>query len=205
MADTWIVKGGRAMGSLETRKDRSTCYAINKIIGLLSKASVDRFIDLTYWGEKITVDPEVKAAINHIRGFLTDKNHPARDLFQRVFTTLSEYKRRRIFQTLFLNAWFLGGRKRDYWEERHPDIFFQLYTNGTLMTQQTAPQPKSPEALYDHRQPARDEGGDREEPPLLHPSRCRGDLHISLKIYGPLCREIWRVGRLCVERGISEH
>jgi MoaA/NifB/PqqE/SkfB family radical SAM enzyme len=200
------------MESLESLKDRSTYYAINKIIDLLSSVSVDRFITLTYWGEKLTTDPEVKASIGHIRRFLTDTTHPARDLFQRVFTTLSEYKRRRIFQSLFLNAWFLGGQKRDYWEEhhgfrppfimilsptlkcnlrckgcytlgygmkhelplelsdrilkeceelgiyfvtilggeplvypylyeiieRHPDIFFQLYTNGTLMTKELA-------------------------------------------------------------------
>ena len=200
------------MGSLESLKDRSTYYAINKIIDLLSSGSVDRFIHLTYWGEKLTTDPEVKAAIGHIRGFLTDTTHPARDLFQRVFTALNEHKRRRIFQSLFLNAWFLGGQKRDYWEthkgfrppfililsptlncnlrckgcytlgygtkhelplelanrilgeceelgiyfvtilggeplvyphlfpliEGHPDIFFQVYTNGTLMTKEIA-------------------------------------------------------------------
>jgi MoaA/NifB/PqqE/SkfB family radical SAM enzyme len=203
-----------AMESLETIKDRSTYYAINKIIDLLSSASVERFINLTYWGEKLSADPEVRASIKHIRAFLTDTTHPARELFQRVFTTLSEDKRRRIFQTLFLNAWFLGGRKRDYWEqhrgfrppfililsptlkcnlrckgcytlgygmkhelsveladrilkeceelgiyfatilggeplvyphlfeliERHPDIFFQIYSNGTLMTQELAQQ-----------------------------------------------------------------
>jgi MoaA/NifB/PqqE/SkfB family radical SAM enzyme len=200
------------MSSIDSLKDRSTYYAINKIIDLLSSVSVERFISLTYWGEKLTTDPEVKTAIGHIRGFLTDTAHPARDLFQRVFTTLNEYKRRRIFQSLFLNAWFLGGQKRDYWEthhgfrppfililsptlkcnlrckgcytlgygmkhelpleladrilgeceelgiyfvtilggeplvyphlyeiiEGHPDIFFQLYTNGTLMTRDTA-------------------------------------------------------------------
>ena len=107
------------MESIENLKDRGTYYAINKIIDLLSNASVERFINLTYWGELLTVDPEVKAAINHVRRFLTDKNHPARELFQRVFNTLSEFKRRRIFQTLFLKAWFLGGRKRDYYEENH--------------------------------------------------------------------------------------
>jgi hypothetical protein len=74
------------MESRESLKDRSTYYAVNKIIGILSKASVDQFIDLTYWGEKLTTDPEVKSAIGHIRGFLTDATHPARDLFERVFT-----------------------------------------------------------------------------------------------------------------------
>jgi MoaA/NifB/PqqE/SkfB family radical SAM enzyme len=200
------------MGSLENLKDRSTYYAINKIINLLSKASVDKFIDLTYWGEKLSSDPEVRRSVEKIRSFLKDENHPARDLFQRVFMTLNEDKRRRIFQSLFLSAWFLGGKKRDYWEEhrgfrppfililsptlkcnlrckgcytlgygmkhqlplelsdriltecedlgiyfitilggeplvyphlfplieRHSDIFFQIYTNGTLMDQETA-------------------------------------------------------------------
>lgn len=54
-----------AMESLETLKDRSTYYAINKIIDLLSSASVERFISLTYWGEKLSSDPEVRASIQH--------------------------------------------------------------------------------------------------------------------------------------------
>ena len=200
------------MEPIENLRDRGTYYAINKIIGLLSKASVDRFVSLTYWGEKLTKDPEVNGAIKHIREFLTQEDHPARELFYRVFNTLSEHNRRRIFQSLFLNAWFLGGRKRDYWEktlgfrppfililsptlkcnlrckgcytlgygldhdlplelaerilkeceelgiyfvtmlggepmvyphlfdliEGHPGIFFQIYTNGTLLTRENA-------------------------------------------------------------------
>jgi MoaA/NifB/PqqE/SkfB family radical SAM enzyme len=200
------------METIENLKDRSTCFAINKVIDLLSKASVDRFVKLTYWGERLTRDPDISGAIKHIREFLTQEGHPAREIFYRVFNTLSEYKRRRIFQSLFLNAWFIGGRKRDYWEkeigfrppfililsptlkcnlrckgcytlgygmkhelplelaerilreceelgiyfitilggepmvyphlfeliERHPDIFFQIYSNGTLITQEEA-------------------------------------------------------------------
>jgi MoaA/NifB/PqqE/SkfB family radical SAM enzyme len=200
------------MDAPDSLKDRSVYYAITKIIDLLSSASVNRFINLTYWGEKLSADPEVRASIKHIRDFLTDTSHPARDLFQRVFTTLNEDKRKRIFQSLFLNAWFLGGRKRDAWQEkkgfrppfililsptlncnlrckgcytlgygmrheltletadrilseceelgiyfvtilggeplvyphlfalieRHPDIFFQVYTNGTLLTREIA-------------------------------------------------------------------
>lgn len=198
------------MEPTENLKDRSTYYAINKIIDLLSKVSVDRFIDLTCWGEKLTRDPEVKGPIKRVRGFLTQEDHPARELFYRVFNTLSEHKRRRIFQSLFLNAWFIGGRKRDCNEkklgfrppfililsptlkcnlrckgcytlgfemkhelpleladrilreceelgiyfitilggepmayphlfdliERHPDMYFQVYTNGTLLTRE---------------------------------------------------------------------
>jgi len=99
-------------------KDRSTYYAINMIIDLLSKVSVDTFVSLTYWGEKLTKDPEVQGAIRHVREFLTQEDHPARNLFHRVFNVLSERKRRRLFQSLFFNAWFIGEKKRDYWEER---------------------------------------------------------------------------------------
>ena len=105
------------MEAIESLKDRSTYYAINKIIHLLSKASVDRFVNLTYWGEKLTADPEVKGPIKQMREFLKQEDHPARELCYRVFNTLSEHKRRRIFQSLFLNAWFLGGRKRDCHEK----------------------------------------------------------------------------------------
>ncbi len=200
-------KRRQKMEAIDNIKDKGAQYAINKIIDLLSSSSVDRFIKLTNWGERLTVDPEVKRSISKIRGFLTDKTHPARNLFQRVFNTLSVEKRQRIFQSLFLHAWFLGGRKRDSWErekgfrppfililsptlncnlrckgcytlgygtkhelslatadrilseckelgiyfitilggeplvypplyeliERHPDIFFQIYSNGTLI------------------------------------------------------------------------
>jgi len=59
----------------------------------------------------LTKDPEVKGAIKHVREFLTQEDHPAKNLFHRVFDTLSEEKRRRLFQSLFLNAWFIGGGK----------------------------------------------------------------------------------------------
>jgi len=39
------------MESMQIIKDRSTYYAINMIIDLLSKISVDTFVSLTYWGE----------------------------------------------------------------------------------------------------------------------------------------------------------
>lgn len=106
------------MESIETMKDRGTYHAINVIIDLLSKVSVDTFVSLTYWGEKLTRDPEVQGAIRHVRQFLAQEDHPAKKLFHRVFNVLSEQKRRRLFQSLFLNTWFIGGKKRDYWEGR---------------------------------------------------------------------------------------
>ncbi len=200
------------METIDGLKEKGTQYAITKILSLLSNVSEDRFIQLTYWGEKLTRDPEVRDAIRKVRSLLKDKEHPAKKLFQRVLQRLPEENRRRIFNSLFLHAWFLGGRKRDFWEkqegfrppfimilsptlrcnlrckgcytlgygmkpelpleladrvlteceelgiyfvtilggepmvyphlfeiiERHPDIFFQVYTNGTLVTEEKA-------------------------------------------------------------------
>jgi len=76
------------MGSMENVKDKSTVYAINKIIDLLSSASVKRFINLTCWGEKLTADPDVKRSIQIIRGFLTDDTHPGAE---EIYTFRSKY------------------------------------------------------------------------------------------------------------------
>ena len=196
----------------ENLKDRSFYYSASKVIDLLSSVSEERFVQLTQWGEKLTRDPVVKKAIQKVRSLLEKEDHPARELFHRVMVRLSEENRRRIFHSLFLHAWFVGGRKRDYWEEKHgfrppfililsptwrcnlrcrgcytlgygmnaelsldvahkvlseceelgiyfvtilggepliypylfelmenhPDIFFQVYTNGTLLTQEKA-------------------------------------------------------------------
>ena len=196
----------------ENLKDRGFYYSASKIIDLLSSVSEERFVQLTQWGEKLTRDPVVKRAIQKVRSLLEKEDHPARELFHRVMVRLSEENRRRIFHSLFLHAWFVGGRKRDYWEEKHgfrppfililsptwrcnlrcrgcytlgygmnaelsldvahkvlseceelgiyfvtilggepliypylfdlmenhPDIFFQVYTNGTLLTQEKA-------------------------------------------------------------------
>jgi MoaA/NifB/PqqE/SkfB family radical SAM enzyme len=196
----------------ESFKDRGFYYSASKITDLLSSISEEKFVQMTQWGEKLTRDPVVKRAIKKVRYFLQREDHPARELFHRVMTRLSEENRRRIFHSLFLHAWFVGGRKRDYWEEKHgfrppfililsptwrcnlrcrgcytlgygmnaelpmdladkvlneceelgiyfvtilggeplvyphlfalieshPDIFFQVYTNGTLLTQEKA-------------------------------------------------------------------
>ena len=73
----------------ESIKDRSAQYAVSKIIDLLSRVSLDSFVHLTYWGEKLTSDPEVRGGIAHIRRFPTQDDHPARHLFSSVLTTLS--------------------------------------------------------------------------------------------------------------------
>jgi len=54
--------------SMEIIKDRSTYYAINMIIDLLSKVSADTFVSLTYWGEKLTRDPESRCRLQKVAG-----------------------------------------------------------------------------------------------------------------------------------------
>lgn len=182
------------------------------IIDLLGSISDENFIRLTYLAEKLTNDREILAGIRGIRNYLQNPDHAAKKLFRRVFDYLPEKNRRRIFETLFLRAWFLGNRKRTQFEkeygyrppfvmilsptlkcnlrckgcytlgygtspelsyevvdrvlkeceemaihfitvlggeplvyphlfrmvEEHPNIFFQIYTNGTLMTREIA-------------------------------------------------------------------
>lgn len=103
----------------ESLRDRGFYYSASKVVDLLSMVSEERFVQLTHWGEKLTRDPVVREAIRKVRFFIEKEDHPARQLFSRVMTTLSEENRRRIFHSLFLHAWFVGGRKRDYWEEKH--------------------------------------------------------------------------------------
>ncbi|RLB04622.1 MAG: radical SAM protein [Deltaproteobacteria bacterium] len=192
-------------------KDYATQQIVKKIISLLGKASDSRLIQMTYLGEKLTSDPEVRRAIQKIRYFLQN-GHPAKEIFYRVLNYLRYENQVKLFYTLFNNAWFFGGKKRDAFErehgyrppfimilsptmrcnlrckgcytlgyglkpeleyelvdrilyeceelgiyfvtilggepllypnlfeiiEGHPDIFFQIYTNGTLMTKEKA-------------------------------------------------------------------
>ncbi|UCC66705.1 MAG: radical SAM protein [Deltaproteobacteria bacterium] len=192
-------------------RDYTTQQIIKKIISLLGKVSDSRLMQMTYLGEKLTTDPEVRRSIQKIRFFLQN-GHPAKDLFYRVLTYLKYENQVKLFHTLFNNAWFFGAKKRDAFErdhgyrppfimilsptmrcnlrckgcytlgyglkpelefdvvdrilheceelgiyfitilggepllypqlyqmiEGHPDIFFQIYTNGTLMTKEKA-------------------------------------------------------------------
>ncbi len=87
-------------GTAGQQKGAGYQYGIKKRIGLLGKSSLDRFVRLAYWGQRLTSDPDVKDAISKIRNYLNQETHPARELFQRVFDVLSEQKGERLFRTL---------------------------------------------------------------------------------------------------------
>jgi MoaA/NifB/PqqE/SkfB family radical SAM enzyme len=99
-------------------KDYTTQQIIRNIISLLGKVSDSRLIQMTYWGEKLTSDPLVKSSIQKIRSFLQN-GHPAKELFYRVLNYLKYENQVKLFYTLFNNAWFAGGKKRDAFEIEH--------------------------------------------------------------------------------------
>jgi MoaA/NifB/PqqE/SkfB family radical SAM enzyme len=200
------------MNFSEQVRDFTSQQASRMIVELLDRVTDKRLIQLTYLAEKLTTDYEVLGSIRAIRGFLSSPNHSTKQLFQKVLEYLPKQNRVRIFHTLFNNAWFLGGKRRDFYEqnfgfrppfimilsptwrcnlrcagcytlgqerhpgleyelvkrilkeaqelgiyfvtvlggepfvyphlfqmlEEHPNIFFQVYTNGTLMDQEKA-------------------------------------------------------------------
>jgi MoaA/NifB/PqqE/SkfB family radical SAM enzyme len=99
-------------------KDYTTQQIVKNIISLLGKVSDNRLIQMTYWGEKLTSDPLVKTSIQKIRSFLQN-GHPAKELFYRVLNYLKYENQIKLFYTLFNNAWFAGGKKRDTFEMEH--------------------------------------------------------------------------------------
>jgi MoaA/NifB/PqqE/SkfB family radical SAM enzyme len=107
------------MNFAEQIKDFSGHQASKMIVELLSRISDERLVQLTYLGEKLTLDYEVLGAIRGVRSFLQNPNHPAKKLFRGVLEFLPPKNRSIIFNTLFNNAWFIGNRKRDQFEKEH--------------------------------------------------------------------------------------
>ncbi len=200
------------MNFTEQIRSFTSQQASKMIVELLDRVTDKRLVQMTYLGEKLTSDEEVLGAIRAIRDLLQSPDCSTKDLFRRVLEYLPKKSRVRVFHTLFNNAWFVGGKKRDFYEqnygfrppfimilsptwqcnlrcagcytlgqqrhpgleydlvkrilkearelgihfvtilggepfvyphlfqmlEDHPEIFFQVYTNGTLMNQETA-------------------------------------------------------------------
>jgi len=199
------------MEVLERVKDYASRKVIEQIIALLRRVDDHRILQMLSLAKRLTNDQEVKGAIDRVREFIKT-DHPAKQLFYRIINYLPYENLVKIFWTLFNNAWFVGGKKRDAFEEEHgyrppfvlilsptmrcnlrckgcytlgygrkyeleyevvdrilrecedlgiyfvtvlggeplmyphlfrmieehPDIFFQVYTNGTLVTKETA-------------------------------------------------------------------
>lgn len=107
------------MNFAEHIKDFSSHQASRMIVELLARISDERLVQLTYLGEKLTMDHEVLGAIRGIRNLLLTPTHPAREIFHRVLEYLPPDNRTTIFHTLFNNGWFIGNKKRDLFEKGH--------------------------------------------------------------------------------------
>jgi hypothetical protein len=86
--------------------------AVGAIIRLLPRISADNLVRLTSLAQWLTEDLEVLKGIKKVRHFLETPGHPAKEFFGRVLDRLPEDRRIRLFETLFKNAWFEGGKSR---------------------------------------------------------------------------------------------
>ena len=192
-------------------KNATAKQASRMIVELLDQISEERLIQMFQWAKKLTKDAEVLDAIDGIQSFFRS-DHPSKQIFYRVLDKIPKNNRYKIYKSLFHNAFFQGGDKRDAFEaehgirppfililsptykcnlrckgcytlgyglrpeldyhvvkrllaecmdmglyfitvlggeplmyphlyrmiEEHPDIFFQIYTNATLLTEETA-------------------------------------------------------------------
>ena len=98
-------------------KDLTGHQVSRMIVKLLRRISDERLVQLTYLGEKLTLDDELLSAIRGVRMMLQNPAHPARKLFRGVLEYLPPRNRTIIFNTLFNNAWFIGNKKRDQFEK----------------------------------------------------------------------------------------
>jgi len=103
----------------EQIRDFTAQQASRMIVELLDRVTDKRLAQMTYLAEKLTNDEEVLGAIQAIRGFLDSPDHSTKQLFYKVLNYLPKKSRVRIFHTLFNNAWFRGGKKRDFYEENY--------------------------------------------------------------------------------------
>ena len=87
------------MEVMQQIKDYTTLQIIRKITSLLGKISDSRLIQLTYLGEKLAPQPDVKRSIQQVR-FYVQNGYPAKDLFYRVLNYLGYESQVKLFHTL---------------------------------------------------------------------------------------------------------
>lgn len=117
----------------EQIKNFTALQASKMIVELLGRVPDERLIQLTYLGEQLTSDWEVLDAIRGVRNLLRDPDHASKRLFRGILDYLPPKNRMIIFHTLFNNAWFSGGKKRDRFEEENgfrPPLIMILSPTG---------------------------------------------------------------------------
>jgi MoaA/NifB/PqqE/SkfB family radical SAM enzyme len=103
----------------EQIKDFTAQQASKMIVELLDRVTDKRLAQMTYLAEKLTNDEELLDSIKAVRRFLDSPDHSTKQLFYKVLNYLPKSNRVRIFHTLFNNAWFRGGKKRDFYEKHY--------------------------------------------------------------------------------------
>jgi len=88
------------------------------IVQLLNRASDERLIQTTHLAERLTREPEILAGIRGLRELL-GSDHPAKQLFYRVLNNFPFQRQIRLFQSLFMGAWFEGAKKRQKFEDKY--------------------------------------------------------------------------------------
>ncbi|RJX35047.1 MAG: radical SAM protein [Desulfarculus sp.] len=103
------------MQSLKTYGGQQATQIISSLLGRVSDEGLIRIVKLS---RHLSDDPEVLAALDHIQRMLRSE-HPTKKLFRRVLGSMPPENRTRLFQTLFYNSFFQGGRRRDQCEQAH--------------------------------------------------------------------------------------
>jgi len=92
--------------------------ASKMLLDLLDRISEERLVQMLDLSRKLTKDPEVLDALGAIRDFFLS-DHPSKDIFYRVLDKIPKKNRFKIYNSLFNHGWFIGGPKRDAFEEMH--------------------------------------------------------------------------------------
>jgi len=98
--------------------DASTKQASRMLVELLDRISEERLMQMLELAKKLTRNEDVLEALGGIQGFLSS-NHPSKDIFYRVLDKIPKKNRFKIYDSLFNNAWFVGGPQRDAFEGEH--------------------------------------------------------------------------------------
>ncbi|MEW5913346.1 MAG: radical SAM protein [Thermodesulfobacteriota bacterium] len=106
------------MEVMESLKSYGGQQAAQIIASLLGRVSDEGLVRMVKLARHLSDDPEVLTALDHTQRML-QSDHPARRLFRRVLSQMPPPNRARLFQTLFYNCFFQGGKKRDQCQEVH--------------------------------------------------------------------------------------
>ena len=99
-------------------KEGTAKQASRMIVELLDRISEERLIQMIELAKKLSRDPEVLDALGAIQEFFSS-NHPSKEIFYRVLDKIPKKNRYSVYNSLFNNGWFVGGPKRDAFEEEH--------------------------------------------------------------------------------------